>query len=126
VELAGFVVGIVGILLSIAQYLEGRRNKRTLRNWGASIIRQHQAASRTYQDLAERVEDADREQWRNMHPEMLSTLRRSATDASDTAEQIELYIETIAGGKSGTVPAHRGDSQAPAGVGRGDASPGAL
>ncbi|MGH3942951.1 MAG: hypothetical protein ACRDTG_30885 [Pseudonocardiaceae bacterium] len=96
-ELAGFVVGIFGIALSVAQYMEGRRNKRTLRNWGASIVTQHKSASRNYQEAADRVAAADREQWRSMHPEILSILRRSATDASNTAEQITLYIETITG-----------------------------
>lgn len=101
-ELAGFVVGIFGMILGVAQYLEGRRNKRILRNWGSSIIKEHQTAARAYQDLATRVKDADREQWRSMQPELLSILHRSAADASDTAEQIVLYIDTIAGGKIAT------------------------
>ncbi|WP_152991229.1 hypothetical protein [Frankia sp. R43] len=101
-DLIGFIVGMVGFAIGLLQYLNSFKNQRTLRNWGKTLIRRNQDSSTYFSTLADRVEHADREQWRMMQAEIASALRRTSNDSERAAQEIEAYITTVAGTGRGT------------------------
>lgn len=112
-EFAGFIVGIIGLALGVAQYFASRRARITLINWGSTIIRDRRAEARGYADTADRVARADREQWRTMQEQIVAQLRRTADDADRSADQIRSFINTVAGPRAIDEPVQTHDGPSP-------------